>query len=440
MDVKRVKISEIHEDPANSRKHGERNLATITASLTQFGQVEPLVVQKSTGRVVGGNGRLAAMRKMGLQEVDIVEVDLTDVQAASLGIALNRTAELAEWDLEALARTVSGIKEDVDLASLGWDPNELEQLLGVAGNKLLTDPDAVPEILPTAVSQPGDLWRLGDHVVLCGDSTDPKALERLLEGRKADMAFTDPPWNVAIGLDSNPRHRQRPGLANDDLSQADFSGFLTALATQLFTHCVGDVYCVMGCQQWPAIDLALRQAGFHWSATVIWAKDLFVLGRSNYHRQYEPIWYGWPEGSASTFRGGRDQSDLWEIPRPRRSEEHPTMKPVALVNRAIGNSSGPGATVLDPFLGSGTTLIACEELGRRCVGLELEPRYVDVIVKRWAQATRKQPRLEREGKEVLWETVSAGFATAAGAGGASSASEALTTPKTSVATVESLRA
>jgi len=207
------------------------------------------------------------------------------------------------------------------------------------------------------------------------------------------MLFTDPPWNVAIGGDNNPKHRQRPGLKNDDLG-ADFGSFLQAWAKAVLPCIEGDIYCVMGCGEWPTIDAALRGAGIHWSATIVWVKDMFVLGRSNYHRRFEPIWYGWPEKGRSSFRGGRDLDDVWEVPRPRKSDEHPTMKPVDLVVRAVNNSSRRGDLVLDSFGGAGATLLACETLKRRCAMIELEPGYCDVIVKRWEMATGK--KAERE--------------------------------------------
>jgi DNA modification methylase len=219
----------------------------------------------------------------------------------------------------------------------------------------------------------GELWLLGGHRLLCGDATDAEDMARLMDGAQANMVFTDPPWNVAIGQDSNPRHRQRQGLANDDLSTAEFAAFLAAFASRMVRATTGDIYCVLGASEWPTLDLALRGAGLHWSATIIWVKDAFVLGRSKYHRRYEPLWYGWPGAGKSSFGPARDLDDVWEIPRPRRSEEHPTTKPVALVERAVANSSKPGGTVLDPFVGSGTTIIAAEQRDRLC---SRPPRYL----------------------------------------------------------------
>lgn len=208
-----------------------------------------------------------------------------------------------------------------------------------------------------------------------------------MAGRKADMVFTDPPWNVAIGQHSSPRWRKREGLANDDLSAEEFERFLDQAMAVLFTHCVGAFYIVMGSKQWPVIHRSFEDQGGHWSATIIWAKDVHVMGRSHYHRRYEPILYGWKTDGTHYWNGDRTQNDVWEFTRPRVSEEHPTMKPVGLVARAIQNSSRTGQLVLDTFLGSGTTLIAAEQLGRVCYRVEVEPRYCDVSVLRWETLT-----------------------------------------------------
>jgi DNA modification methylase len=188
---------------------------------------------------------------------------------------------------------------------------------------------------------------------------------------------------VAIGTDRNPRHRQRRGLANDDLAPADFRAFLASFADAVRPHLAGDTYVVLGASEWPTLDAVLRETGFHWSSTIIWAKDGFVLGRSHFHRRYEPIWYGWLEAGSSSFAGRRDLDDVWELPRPRKSPHHPTTKPVELIERAIEASSAAGDLLLDPFAGSGSSLIAAERTGRRAALIELDPIYCDVILARW---------------------------------------------------------
>jgi len=277
-----------------------------------------------------------------------------------------------------------------DLSLLGFDQDTLAELLAPNGTAGLTDPDDVPEPPDEATTRPGDLWLLGDHRLLCGDSTKADQVSRLLNGQSAQMLFTDPPWNVGIGQDSNPRHRQRLGLRNDSLPPEEFQAFLDGFISVARGAVQGDVYCVLGASEWPRLDSSLRAAGFHWSATIIWVKDVFVLGRSKYHRRYEPIWYGWHRNQRSSFTSRRDLDDVWEIARPKRSEEHPTMKPVELAVRAIQYSSRAGGNVLDLFGGSGTSLIAAEQTGRKAFLMELDPLYADVIVQRFENFTGKK--------------------------------------------------
>lgn len=192
---------------------------------------------------------------------------------------------------------------------------------------------------------------------------------------------------MAIGLDSNPRHRQREGLKNDNLTPENFVDFLNGFVQVLSPHLGGDMYCCLGASEWPTLDRALRDNGYHWSGTIIWVKDSFVLGRSNYHRRYEPFWYGWKKGSVSSFNDERNKDDVWEFDRPKRSDEHPTMKPVDMWSEGIKNSSKIGDIVLDPFCGSGTTIIACEQLKRIAWCMEIDPKYCDVIINRWETLT-----------------------------------------------------
>ena len=370
----------------------------VARSIREFGFRQPLVVDES-GVIVCGHTRWKAALKLGMERVPVhVATDMTPEQIKAYRIADNKVSELAEWNYELLPIELTDLRSrGVDLDLLGFSSEELEKMLGagVHGNEGLTDPDVVPEPPDEPVTRPGDLIALGPHRLLCGDATNAEVVARLMGGDKARVCFKDPPWNVAIGQDSNPRHRQRDGLQNDDLSSDEFKAFLSRVAASLAEVLDGDLYCVLGASEWPTLDVVLRGAGWHWSATIIWAKHQFVLGRSKYHRRYEPIWYGGHKNRKSSFSGARDLDDVWEIPRPSRSDEHPTMKPVALARTAILNSSATGDIVVDPFLGSGTTLIAAESLNRRCYGMEIEPRYCDVIVRRWEEFTgRKAVRHE----------------------------------------------
>jgi DNA modification methylase len=234
----------------------------------------------------------------------------------------------------------------------------------------------------------------GRHRLLCGDSTRESDMARLMDGAVAGMVFTDPPYNVdyANSAKDKMRGKYRP-ILNDNLG-GEFRAFLLAALGQMLKHCGGAVYVTMSCLEIDTLRSAFREAGGHWSTFIIWAKSSFTIGRSDYQRQYEAILYGWPEGAKRHWCGDRDQGDVWQIKKPHRNDLHPTMKPVELVSRAILNSSLPGASVLDPFAGSGTTCIAAEQAGRRAFMMELDPHYCDVIVNRWEQFTgRKAERI-----------------------------------------------
>jgi DNA modification methylase len=398
--IQQVPIGALHPDPANPRRIDEHELEALTRSLRTWGFVQPVLARREDSTVIGGHQRLVAARRLGVTEVPVIWLDLSTEQARLLNLALNRIS--GTWDEQLLAHLLADLKAvpDVDLSLSGFDEDELKNLLRSIDQRDKAErveefdlDETLEEVSRSPRTQPGDLWQLGEHRLLCGDATRPHDIARVLEGRSATMLFTDPPWNVAIGRDSNPRHRQRKGLANDDLSPDAFAGFLSAFASAVSPHLDGDAYVVLGAAEWPTLDRVLREAGFHWSATVIWVKDSFVLGRSHFHRRYEPIWYGWLKTGTSSFQGRRDLDDVWEIDRPRRSPQHPTMKPPELVERAVAASSAAGDLVLDPFGGAGSALIACERTGRNAAMVELEPRYCDVILARWERFTGNQAEL-----------------------------------------------
>lgn len=391
LTLRSVTLDELTPDPQNVRTHDQRNLDAIKNSLDAFGQRKPIVCARSNDGslvVIAGNGTLEAARALGWTHLDVAEVpaDWDADKARAYAIADNRTAELASWDDFALANQLVDLEAvGWDMATLGFDPTDTTEQITIEEEDVDLEPPAEP------VSKLGDVWLLGESRVVCGDSTQAATYTKLMNGKRAAMMFTDPPWNVAIGKDFNPRHRQRAGLQNDDLSPEQFANFLRAFADNAIQHVDGDVYCVLGASEWPTLDTTLRAAGFHWSATVIWVKDVFVLGRSKYHRRYEPIWYGWPKKGKSSFQNRRDLDDVWEIKRPKRSDEHPTMKPVELMVQAINNSSAAGDIVLEPFGGSGSTLLAAAATNRICYTIELEPGYVDVICRRFQEATGIKP-------------------------------------------------
>jgi DNA modification methylase len=392
-----VPLNRLREDPANARKHGDRNLAAITASLREFGQQKPVVALKD-GTVIAGNGTLRAALALGWDTLAVAFFDSEDAaRAKAYAIADNRTAELAEWDTQVLLESVKELEIEgyESESALGFTPAEVRELLADFQKDhppVAPDENALPDLPQTAVTQPGDLWILGDHRLLCGDSTDAETVQRVLEGRLADLIYTDPPYNVAYGETKIPGHRQRK-ILNDKQDAQGWHAFNQALiAVMKASSKGGDVY-VWGASGPDGMRqrLWLVEADFHWSATLIWKKPQLVLGPANYQRIYEPCFYGWLK--KSTFRADRRQTEVWEMDRPFRSDLHPTMKPIALIQRALNNSSQPGDLVLDLFGGSGSTLLACQSLQRSCAMVELDPKYCDVIVQRFEEATGQKAKL-----------------------------------------------
>lgn len=376
----------------NPRTHSPEQVMRIAASIEQFGFNNPLLVDSQDG-IIAGHGRLLAARQLGLDEVPVIVLDhLTDAQRRAYVIADNKLAELAGWDDELLALELATLDgEDFPLEVIGFTDQELAALLdGDPDEEAQEAEDEVPPAPASAVSRPGDLWLCGEHRVLCGDATVGADFDRLLGGKPAAMVFTDPPYNVDYhGSDG-------ASIQNDNLGTG-FEAFLGAAIGNLLRSVEGAVYICMSSSELATLQKVFTQAGGHWSTFVIWAKNTFTLGRSDYHRQYEPILYGWPEGQSHYWCGARDQGDVWLIKKPAHNDLHPTMKPVELVLRAIQNSSPRDAVILDPFGGSGTTLIACQETGRRARLLELDPRFVDVIVRRWEAFTGLQATLDDGG-------------------------------------------
>ena len=385
----------------NARTHSDEQVAQIAASIAEFGWTNPILAG-SDGIIIAGHARLLAARKLGMTEVPVIVLDhLTETQRRALVLADNRLALNAGWDEEMLRIELESIRDDgFDLELTGFSDDELEDLLRepeevVAGN---TDEDAVPEAPETAVTVPGDVWLLGDHRLLCGDATQIEAVEKVLAGGLADMVFTDPPYNVNYGATMKDKLRgKKRKIANDDLGEG-FEQFLRDACVNMLAVTKGAVYICMSSSELHTLHKAFAAAGGHWSTFVIWAKNTFTMGRSDYQRQYEPILYGWKEGTDHYWCGARDQGDVWFVKKPVSNDLHPTMKPVELVERAIRNSSKSRDTVLDPFGGSGSTLIACEKAGRQARLIELEPKYCDVIVRRWQEFSGKEAGLEADGR------------------------------------------
>ena len=387
----------------NARTHSDEQVAQIAASIAEFGWTNPILAG-SDGVIVAGHARLQAARKLGMTEVPVIVLDhLTETQRRALVLADNRLAMNAGWDEEMLRVELKALEEaDFQLDVVGFSDDELQSLLAefetepVAG---LTEDDAVPEIQEAVVTVPGDLWVLGEHRLFCGDATRIESIEKVLAGGLADMVFCDPPYNVNYGatMKDKLRGKTHRKIANDNLG-ADFERFLYDACVNILTVTKGAVYICMSSSELHTLEKAFREAGGHWSTFVIWAKNTFTMGRSDYQRQYEPILYGWKEGTDHFWCGARDQGDVWFVKKPVSNDLHPTMKPVELVERAVRNSSKGRDTVLDPFGGSGTTLITCEKAGRQARVIELEPKYCDVIIRRWEEFTGRHATLDGDGR------------------------------------------
>ncbi len=387
----------------NPRKN-DHAIEQMAGVIREFGFRIPIVA-KSTGEVIDGHLRLKAALKMGLQSVPVVLADeLTESQIKAFRILANRSATWAEWDDELLGIELTELKDaGFDLALTGFSPEEWDALIagGETSEDGLTDDDAVPEVTENPISRTGDIWLLGEHKLICGDATKPEDYQALLGDELVDMTFTDPPYNVnyANTAKDKMRGKNRP-ILNDNLG-IEFGTFLVAACKNVLNVTKGAVYIAMSSSELDTLQAAFREAGGRWSTFIIWAKNTFTLGRADYQRQYEPILYGWREGADHFWCGARDQGDVWNIKKPHKNDLHPTMKPVELVERAVRNSSKTKDLVLDPFGGSGTTLIACEKAGRRARLIELDPKYVDVIVKRWQDFTGKEAKRATDGAKFM---------------------------------------
>ena len=396
--VERWAVNRLIPFAKNARTHSDEQVAQIAASIREFGFSNPILVDEDGG-VIAGHGRLSAARQLGLADVPVmVATGWSEMQKRAYVLADNKLALNAGWDAEMLRLALGELSEaGFDLSLTGFGEDELAGIL-VDASGGLTDPDEVPEPPVDPVSRPGDLWICGEHRVLCGDATVLGDVEKVLGGELADMTFCDPPYNVNYANSAKDKLRgKNRAILNDALGES-FGAFLYDASVNILTVTKGAVYVCMSSSELDTLQKAFREAGGKWSTFVIWAKNTFTLGRADYQRQYEPILYGWKDGADHFWCGARDQGDVWFFDKPHKNDLHPTMKPVALVERAIRNSSKSRDIVLDPFGGSGTTMIAAERAGRRARLVELDPKYVDVIVQRWRDLTGGNATLDGSGE------------------------------------------
>ena len=388
-------IERLKPHPGNARTHSEQQIAQLVASFEQYGVTHPFLADEND-LILAGHGKHLAARQAGLEEVPVIVLrGLTETQKRAYLIADNQIALNADWDPQKLRSELEALEKELfDLPELGFGPQELDQILfDLQPEKLVTEDD-VPPPPALAVTIAGDVVVMGRHRLLCGDATQHESFERVLEGRLANMVFTDPPYNVNYTQKSRNQLRQ---IVNDDLGP-QFEQFLQAACVQILAASRGAVYLCMSSSELHTLYKAFTAAGGHWSTFVIWDKGQFTLGRSDMQHSYEPILYGWKQGQDHYWCGSRKEADIWHVAKPQTNALHPTMKPVALIERAIRNSSRRGDLVLDPFCGSGSTLIACEKTGRAARLIELEPQYADVAVRRWEKYTGQEARMESDGR------------------------------------------
>lgn len=394
--------------PSNPRRG---NVDAVARSLEAFGQRKPIVAL-SDGTVIAGNHTLQAARQLGWQQIAVVRVEDDDATAKAYALADNKTAELGDYDEELLAQLVAELAvEAPDLvAATAWSDAEVDSLLAsLEVRDELTDPDDVPEPPNVAVTKPGDVWLLGTHRLVCGDSTDAAVVATAVDGRKADMVWTDPPYGVSYTAKNamlNARDggsRMETGIQSDELDYDHLVAFLRkALNAALAESKPGSSWWVAApgmAQPLLAFATVLVELGV-WRHTLVWVKDGFVLGRSDYHGRHEQLLYGWAPGATHRPPPDRSQDSVWEVPRPRKNDLHPTMKPVALITRAVENHTNRNDLVLDVFGGSGSTLIAAHDTGRVAALVELDPIYCDVICRRFQEHTSVVPVLETTGESV----------------------------------------
>lgn len=385
----------------NSRTHNEEQIAQIMASIKEFGFTNPILIG-SDNVIIAGHGRLLAAQRLGLTEVPVICLpDLTETQRKALVIADNKIALNAGWDEEMLALEMKELEEsDFNLDILGFSEDELKELenFGEPQTDAKSEEDEIPEAPVEPITKRGDVWILGEHRLMCGDTTMYDDVRKLMRDDCAAMIFTDPPYNVNYGSTMKDSIRYHAGtlggrkIMNDNLGDG-FPQFLTDSLSNLLMFCQGAAYVCMSSSELHTLYSAFIAAGGKWSTFIIWAKNTFTLGRADYQRQYEPILYGWNADKPHYWCGDRDQSDVWEYNKPVKNDLHPTMKPVELVERAVLNSSKSGDIVLDGFGGSGSTLIACEKNNRKARLMELDPKFCDVIVKRWEEYTGRKAEL-----------------------------------------------
>lgn len=399
MEIKELSLKELKPAAYNPRKKlkkGDKEYEKIKQSLLKFGYVDPIIVNKDM-TVIGGHQRLTVLKDLDYETAKCVIVKLSKEDEKALNIALNKIT--GQWDEALLADLLLDLQEsDFNLDLTGFEPPEIDDILSNVHDKELSEDefDVEEELKKPTLSKHGDIWQLGKHRVICGDSTKAETYKQLLDDRKANLVVTDPPYNVDVEETAGK-------ILNDNMSDGDFYQFLLTMFTQVENHMEDDasIYVFHADTEGLNFRKAFKDAGFYLSGCCIWKKNSLVLGRSPYQWQHEPCLYGWKKKGKHQWFSDRKQTTIWEYDRPKSSKDHPTMKPIQLMAYPIQNSSMRGTIVLDPFLGSGSTLIAADQTGRVCYGIELDEKFVDVIVKRYIEVTGDTEVTVQRNHEVL---------------------------------------
>lgn len=384
MKIEKIKIEKLNPAEYNPRKDlkpGDPEYEKLKNSILTFGYVEPVLWNKRTGNIIGGHQRYKVLVELGEKEIDCVVVDMDAENEKALNIALNKVS--GDWDKDKLMLLIEDLQGvDFDVSLTGFDSAELDDLFkdSLKDNIKEDDFDVEEELKKPAISKLGDLWLLGEHRLICGDSTNPKTYEDLMDGKLANLTITDPPYNVNYeGTAGKIKNDNMGNQAFYDFLLASFQGMETVMAKD------ASIYVFHADTEGLNFRKAFSDAGFYLSGTCIWKKQSLVLGRSPYQWQHEPVLFGWKKKGKHNWYSDRKQTTIWEFEKPKKNKDHPTMKPVALVAYPILNSSLTNCIVLDPFGGSGSTLIACEQTDRICHMIELDEKYTDVIVKRYIE-------------------------------------------------------
>lgn len=395
-----VPIDSVNPDPMNARLHGEQNIQSIKDSLCMYGQTKPIVVRKQTSVVMAGNGTLQSAKELGWTKIAASIVPMTDLEAAGYGVADNRTAEHATWNLEVLSRILR-LQNEAGVASPGWSPAEI-LAARMHGVPVEVDVDKVPEAPAVPVTKKGDLWTMGKHRLLCGDSSNVKDIKRLMDGKKAVLMATDPPYGVDLaGQKYNPRAKDWDGIVGDKVQGGDLRQFMKSFITN-WTAFVNEQTAFYF---WSAAMnegfeslLGIKDAGLHVQSQIIWAKNCLVLGQSDYHWMHENCWYAFFKGKKHRWLGQRDKTSVWQVKKVSNADYlHPMQKPVELYEHPIRHHTHPGEVVAEPFSGSGTQLIAAQTLGRACYAMEIDEKFCDVALQRFLDLTGISP-VRADGK------------------------------------------